>query len=147
LERHEIQMLEHRRIGWRTDRESDLVRCPRYLVRHVREHVLDSSGSAQPPFELRRPPYRSTLREEAVDVDPIAAIGRKPSSGRVWLFHVALIFETGHDATDRSRGNAEALRGEPERGYRLTLVDVGLHDRAKYPSIPFRQLRMEHGHR
>ena len=44
VERHEIQALERRRVHARRDREADLVRRARELVREVRHQVFDAAA-------------------------------------------------------------------------------------------------------
>jgi hypothetical protein len=142
VERDEVEPLEGRQVGGRSNCEADLMRGAGDLVRDVRQHVADRAGAPQPRLDLRRRPGRFAVGEQLVDVNPIALIGRHAAGRSVGLADVSLLLEPGHNVTKRRRRDAKSPVRQPQGRNRLSLVDVGLDDDPENPSIPFRQLRM-----
>ena len=142
VERDEVEPLEGRHVGGRRNREADLMRRARDLLRDVRQQVADRAGAPQTRLDLRRRARRLALGQQLVDVDPVPLIGRHAAGRGVGLAYVSLLFEPGHDVAKRRRRDAKSPARQPQGRDRLPLIDIGLDDDAENPSIPFRQLRM-----
>jgi hypothetical protein len=60
----------------------------------------------------------------------------------VWLTDEPEFLEPREDVPERGGRDPETLAGKPQRGDRLAVVDVGLHEHGKNPPISFVKLRM-----
>ena len=145
VERHEVEVLEGR-IRRAGNREADLMRRSGDFLRGVRQHVLEGARAAQPFFDLRGQPGRPALREDPVDVAAIAEVGGNAAGGCVRLPHVAQFLESRHDVAQRGGRHPEPAAGQPQRGNRFPLLDIGLDQRSEDSPIPFGKFRMlRHG--
>ena len=110
----------------------------------VRQHVLEGARAAQPFFDVGREPRGPPLREDLVDVAAIPEVGRDAAGGGVRLAHVAQLLESRHDPAQRRGRHPEPAAGQPQRGNRFPVVDIGLDHLSEDSPIPFGKLRMLH---
>ena len=89
------------------------------------EDAVDRAAETQPRLEVGQTPLPLAALEQAVDVQPVARIGRHAPGGGMRLPDEPLFLEPRQDVADGRRRQAErAVLGQPGGRHRLALVDV-----------------------
>ena len=88
-------------------------------------------------FDRRAAPHRTRGREQLVDVEPVAAVGRDAAGGCMRLLQIAQLLELDEGAPDGSGRHAQAgQRGQARRSDRLAGIDVFSDECGQYLSRP-----------